>query len=416
MCYRSRRPEEAPRDWNREQIDAITVSSAQGLANLFEMLAPEFLRATPLFVPHPRVADEARARAVQQGVVAGPSDEQLVGGLVAYFRPMTETPTRSATPILLLVAMPSPPTRHALLARARRGRIGARRRACPPPARYRERRARGALDRRASLRTAGREAQVKVLQLEARLANRKAAACAGSALPELSRNRDEWQLPRRSSRSSPSRRSSSSSPQRARRAARAATREARLTKADRPQFLPLRRALGRDIESLKALPVLDIAAMSSRIDSLVAGIDSLPLAFDSAASAQHSKELPRKVSGRAWGPRCGASSSSWCRAPGRLVRAAAAAAAAAYFLRENLRLRLLKARLAPRARRGGNREDFAPRSRGSSATSTCATSTRPRPWRSSSSSPPVPHFEMPTISGASTRCRLQDAAKPAHRG
>ena len=62
------------------------MSSAQGLENLFEMLDPAFLRATPLFVPHPRIGEDARARAVRQVVLAGPSDEQMLDQLVAYFR------------------------------------------------------------------------------------------------------------------------------------------------------------------------------------------------------------------------------------------------------------------------------------------------------------------------------------------
>jgi len=83
--YRRTRPE-APRLWKEDEIDAITVSSSQGLANLFEVLDGAFLRARPLFVPHPRVADAARARAVREVVVAGPSDEQVLERLVAYFR------------------------------------------------------------------------------------------------------------------------------------------------------------------------------------------------------------------------------------------------------------------------------------------------------------------------------------------
>lgn len=84
-CYRRVRPQDAklPR---QEEIDAVTVSSAQGLANLFEMLEPDFLHATPLFVPHPRIGEDARARAVRQVVVTGPADEQMLDQLVAYFR------------------------------------------------------------------------------------------------------------------------------------------------------------------------------------------------------------------------------------------------------------------------------------------------------------------------------------------
>ncbi len=83
--YRRTRPK-GERLWQEDEIDAITVSSSQGLANLFEVLDGKFLRARPLFVPHPRVAAHARERAVREVVVAGPSDEQVLAALVAYFR------------------------------------------------------------------------------------------------------------------------------------------------------------------------------------------------------------------------------------------------------------------------------------------------------------------------------------------
>jgi uroporphyrinogen-III synthase len=84
-CYRRLRPA-GVRTWQEKEIDAITASSSEGLANLFEMLAPAFLQATPLFVPHPRIAEEARARAVREVVTAGTADEQMRDALVAYFR------------------------------------------------------------------------------------------------------------------------------------------------------------------------------------------------------------------------------------------------------------------------------------------------------------------------------------------
>lgn len=84
-CYR-RTPPQLAKSWKEGEIDAVTVSSSQGLANLFERLDPAFLRAKPLFVPHPRVAQNARARSVREVVLAGSSDEQMVQALVAYFR------------------------------------------------------------------------------------------------------------------------------------------------------------------------------------------------------------------------------------------------------------------------------------------------------------------------------------------
>lgn len=80
-CYRRVRPQ---RTWSG-RADAITVSSAEGLANLFEMADAALLRATPLFVPHERIAESARRRGVREVVVAGPSDEEMAASLMAYF-------------------------------------------------------------------------------------------------------------------------------------------------------------------------------------------------------------------------------------------------------------------------------------------------------------------------------------------
>ena len=61
--------------------------------------------------------------------------------------------------------------------------------------------------------------------------------------------------------------------------------ESRLSRADRPQFLPVRRALTRDIERLKSLPALDVPGLSLAIDRLIASVDAMPLAFDERTSA-----------------------------------------------------------------------------------------------------------------------------------
>lgn len=91
-CYRRVRPEPdtAPllRAWLRNELDAITVTSSEGLRNLFEMIGEpgraQLLR-TPLFVPHPRIAEAAHARGVERVIVTGPGDEGLLTGLAACF-------------------------------------------------------------------------------------------------------------------------------------------------------------------------------------------------------------------------------------------------------------------------------------------------------------------------------------------
>lgn len=72
------------------RVDAVTVSSSEGLRNLCALLGAEgggLLRDTPLFVSHPRVAEQARGLGLERPCVAGPSDAETLRALVAYFSP-----------------------------------------------------------------------------------------------------------------------------------------------------------------------------------------------------------------------------------------------------------------------------------------------------------------------------------------
>jgi uroporphyrinogen-III synthase len=91
-CYRRCRPESdtAPllEAWRRNKLDAVTVTSSEGLRNLFDMVGDQgrdALRRTPLFVPHPRIAEAARQLQVQTVIITGPRDAGLLTGLTAYF-------------------------------------------------------------------------------------------------------------------------------------------------------------------------------------------------------------------------------------------------------------------------------------------------------------------------------------------
>ena len=93
-CYRRVRPQSDSASlltaFAEGAVHAVTVSSAEGLENLFEMLGAagrEHLRKTPLFVPHRRVAAEARRLGLGEANVGGASDEEMLERLVAYFRP-----------------------------------------------------------------------------------------------------------------------------------------------------------------------------------------------------------------------------------------------------------------------------------------------------------------------------------------
>ena len=126
-----------------------------------------------------------------------------------------------------------------------------------------------------------RDAQARIGALENRLVESQSQQVALEVLyQELARNRDEWQLAeieqvlaiaQQQLQLSGNVRAGLLALQLA---------ESRLSRADRPQFLPVRRALARDIERLKSLPVLDVPGLSLTIDRVVASVDALPLAFD----------------------------------------------------------------------------------------------------------------------------------------
>jgi len=91
-CYRRARPAADPAPlvaaWERGAVDAVTVSSSEGLDNLFTMLGVKgepYLRATPLVVPHRRVAARAGALGVRHAIIGGPTDEETLARLMAYF-------------------------------------------------------------------------------------------------------------------------------------------------------------------------------------------------------------------------------------------------------------------------------------------------------------------------------------------
>src|SRR5262245_43230368 len=106
---------------------------------------------------------------------------------------------------------------------------------------------------------AQRDAQTRLGQLEAKLAESQSQQLALETLyQELSRNRDEWQLAEIEQVLA----IASQQLQLAGnvRAALLALQlaDARLARTDRPQFAAIRRALARDMERLKALPAVDL--------------------------------------------------------------------------------------------------------------------------------------------------------------
>ncbi|MDQ8023871.1 MAG: uroporphyrinogen-III C-methyltransferase [Moraxellaceae bacterium] len=157
--------------------------------------------------------------------------------------------------------------------------------------------------------------------------------------------------------------------------------EARLGNVERAQLLPLRRALARDIDRLKALPLADVTSMALQLETMLGRIDSLPLGFEHAptpparaasapAAASTQKPAPRRGNKAVpqSAPVAAISAPVASDEPGfvssiasdlwtdfrHLIRIermdrpdpALLAPSQSAYLRENLRLRLLSARLA----------------------------------------------------------------------
>ncbi|MBS4098652.1 MAG: uroporphyrinogen-III C-methyltransferase [Sulfuricella sp.] len=195
-----------------------------------------------------------------------------------------------------------------------------------------------------------KQALVKVGLLEQKLAESQGQQVALEAMyQELSRNRDEWVL----AEIEQILLTASQQLQLAGDAKAALialqTADSRLQRYDKPLFIPLRKAVNQDIQRLQALPLVDVAGYTLKLDGLVAALDDLPLLVGEEIAEERSTPKARpddnpwtKLSREIW------------QDMKQLVRiqnmenpqAPLLPPTQAYFLRENLKLRLLSARLA----------------------------------------------------------------------
>ena len=147
-----------------------------------------------------------------------------------------------------------------------------------------------------------------------------------------------------------------------------------LSRLDKPQLLPIRKAIARDMDRLKSLPTVDLTGIALRLDSVIGQIEKLPLYADEkpAVPPVQPISLPMSSDGQAKPGVGGAlaktqldwwraiqnkwyswSSEMWADIK-QLIRvrnieqpdALLVSPSQAYFIRENLKLRLLNARLA----------------------------------------------------------------------
>jgi uroporphyrinogen-III synthase len=91
-CYRRERPRTDPAPlldaWERNELHAIAVTSSEGLRNFCALIGVRgrpWLERTPLFVPHPRIAETAHELNLAAVVQTGQGDDGLLAGLQQWF-------------------------------------------------------------------------------------------------------------------------------------------------------------------------------------------------------------------------------------------------------------------------------------------------------------------------------------------
>jgi uroporphyrin-3 C-methyltransferase len=126
--------------------------------------------------------------------------------------------------------------------------------------------------------------------------------------------------------------------------------DARLQRMDRPAFNGLRKAISQDMDKLRALPSVDITGINLQLNNLIAAVDQMPLAYQQrAANVVVAQAVPPKDE-TVWQKLL---REIWQEVK-QLVRIENTGKDEIpllppnqeFFLRENLKLRLLSARLA----------------------------------------------------------------------
>jgi uroporphyrinogen-III synthase len=91
-CYRRAKPQNGAAGlidaWREKRVDAVTLTSGEGLDNLWTILGNEgraHLVATPAFVPHASIGERAKELGLREIIVTPPADAGLLASLLEYF-------------------------------------------------------------------------------------------------------------------------------------------------------------------------------------------------------------------------------------------------------------------------------------------------------------------------------------------
>ncbi|MFX1684299.1 fused uroporphyrinogen-III synthase HemD/membrane protein HemX [Paraburkholderia sp. A1RO-5L] len=144
--------------------------------------------------------------------------------------------------------------------------------------------------------------------------------------------------------------------------------DTRLAASDSPQALAVRKAIAQDVDKLKAAPSTDLAGLAIKLDTALDAVDSLPLAGEALVAHTKPEVAPpldaAKVAAATGEPRWRAWLDTFVSGIGKQIAslvqvrridnadAMLTSPDQGYFVRENLKLRLLSARLSLLSRNG----------------------------------------------------------------
>ncbi|MEX3956997.1 fused uroporphyrinogen-III synthase HemD/membrane protein HemX [Trinickia sp. EG282A] len=395
-----------PHAWLLTSSEGVRNLAVLARAHLTETERAALARA-PFVVPHPRIAETARELGFDRITPSGPGDERIataLRGLSASSRasldqpahaspsahsrmtdsnhdsPRTVPPPPSAVPplppnvpfpydeprrrgggvllwlVVVLVAIATGIGAYALNRKMDRldARMAARQQALDTQA--------------AELRLKMDEALASVhqmsgqfSQLEGKLADAQTAQQAlQKQYDDLARNRDDWTFAEVEQMLSAASEQLQLTGNTQLALAALQSADARLAALASPQALVVRRAIAQDIDKLKSVPSVDLAGLAIKLDDAIARIDSLPLAGEApvvhaapntAAPAAASSAVAGEPRWKAWWRTVSAAVGAELRSVVAVRRIDNADAMLASpdqgrFVRDNVKLRLLSARIA----------------------------------------------------------------------
>ena len=195
-----------------------------------------------------------------------------------------------------------------------------------------------------------RELSVKLGEIQGKLADSQNQQLALEALyQDLARSRDEWTLAdiEQIVLSASQQLQLAGNAKAALIALRSA--ETRLERLNKPQFAALQHAINDDILRLQEVPLIDTVGIAQRLDALIADVDDLPIASDheipvAQPRVQHPQEAgaANRFGREVWQELKGLVQVRRMDTPDTALLAPTQV----YFLRQNLKLRLLTARIA----------------------------------------------------------------------